>query len=246
MTREAEVTHALVSLSSGAERGDDVPSMLAELAADCVRLLDVASSVLLMVDESSVMQVVAASSSRSRYLGAFELECREGPSLDCFASGTPTSVPDIDLDESRWPRFATGAKLTGFARVHALPMRFNGRVLGVLGLYGATKGPLNPEDLSLGQALADIASVALVHERSFVHHTEYVARLQTAKDSRAIIDQAKSVLMQHGADNWLASFAALRGYARHHNLRIIVLAQAIISGAVAAEEVVSHAMPRAG
>jgi GAF domain-containing protein len=240
-SREASVTKALVSLSSSLDSGHDVVDLLAELVLGCVRLLDVASASLLLADAGCELQVVAASSSHSRYLSAFELGCDEGPSVDCFANGTPTLVPDIDLDELMWPRFTAGARLTGFASVHALPMRFKGSVLGVLGLYGTTRGRLNLDDLSLGQALADIASVALVHERTSAAKTDLTEQLQTALESRMIIDQAKGVLMAHGADNWLHSFHALRRYSRDRNLRVSVVARSIISGDIDADVIVGKA-----
>jgi len=242
-SREREVTDALVSLSS-IGTGFVVADLLDEVAADCVRLLDVASAGLFLADPSGALRLLAASSERTQNLGTFEVECKEGPCTECFVTGRAIQVPDIDLDQDRWPSFTAGARMAGFASVHALPMRLHGTVLGVLGLFGTTKGSLSSNDLSLGQALADIASVALVHERDTAGKTALADQLQSALDGRVSIDRAKDLLMQRGADNRLESFAVLRKYARDHNLRVTGVAASVLSGALGADSLIEYARMR--
>jgi AmiR/NasT family two-component response regulator len=103
---------------------------------------------------------------------------------------------------------------------------------------------LSSNDLSLGQALADIASVALVHERVTASKTALADQLQAALEGRVSIDRAKDLLMQRGAGDRLDSFAVLRKYARDHNLRVTLVAASVLSGAIEADSLIEYARTR--
>lgn len=178
-TREVEVTQTFVSLAGSLANGYDVVELLDGLTAGCARLLDIDSAGLLLADGLGVLHVLAASSDRTRQLEVFQLQREEGPCRDCFHGGAPVSVPDLDQAVHRWPQFVPAAQAAGFASVHALPMRLRDNVLGALGLFGTTVGALNPADLSLGQALADVASVALVQDRAAADRIVVNEQLQT-------------------------------------------------------------------
>lgn len=239
--RESEVTQAFVSLASSLANGYDVVDLLSGLTSDCARLLDVASAGLLLADGLGVLHVLAASSERTRLLEVFQLQRAEGPCRDCFLSGAPVSVPDLDDEAHRWPQFVPAAKAAGFASVHALPMRLRDDVLGTLGLFGSKPGALNTEDLALGQALADVASVALVQDKAAADRTAINEQLQTALASRVVLEQAKGVLAQQGGLEMTEVFAVLRRYARDHNLRLTDVAQAVVSRALPAKQLLEHA-----
>ncbi len=164
--REHAVLQSFVSLASSLTKGYDVIELLSELTEDCARLLDVASAGLLLADGNGVLRVMAASSDEARALEVIQLQRAQGPCLDCYRGGSAVSVADLEQARQRWPQFVTAAHAAGFASVHALPMRLQDNVLGTLGLFGAEVGSLNDEDQELGQALADVASVALVQDRA--------------------------------------------------------------------------------
>jgi GAF domain-containing protein len=140
-------------------------------------------------------------------------------------------VPVADLAEAgdRWPQFVPAAQAAGFASVHALPMRLRANTLGAMGLFGDTPGPLSEEDLTLAQALADVASVALVQDRAVNDRAAVVEQLQLALNSRVVLEQAKGVVAHIGDLDPGQAFAALRRYARNHNQRLTAVAQAVVS-----------------
>jgi len=240
-TREAEVSRAFVTLASSLANGYDVVDLLDELTADCARLLDVASAGLLLADGRGVLHVMAASSERTRQLEVLQLQRAEGPCLDCFRDGAPVSVADLEEEKDRWPQFVPAARAAGFASVHALPMRLREIVLGTLGLFGNTVGPLNEDDLALGQALADVASVALVQEQAAADTASVNQQLQSALSSRVVLEQAKGVVAQTGDLDMPAAFAVLRGYARSQNLRLTDVAQAVVARTLPAEQLLDAA-----
>ncbi|MDQ1641153.1 MAG: hypothetical protein QOJ90_504 [Actinomycetota bacterium] len=244
VTREREVTEAFVALASSLANGYDVVDLLNSLTADCARLLDVASAGLLLADSGGVLHVMAASSEGTRQLEVVQLQRAEGPCLDCYRTGQAVSVEDLAQAADRWPQFVPAALDAGFVSVHALPMRLRDNVLGALGLFGTIAGPLKPEDLALGQALADVASVALVQDKAATDRTAVNAQLQTALTSRVVLEQAKGILAQRGRLDMSEAFAVLRGYARDHNLRLTDVAQAVVSRALAPQHLIDRAGAR--
>ena len=243
-TREVEVSRAFVALASSLANGYDVVDLLDELTSDCARLLDVKSAGLLLADGRGVLHVLAASSEQTRQLEVFQLQRAEGPCLDCYRGGAPVSVADLDEETDRWPQFVPAARAAGFRSVHALPMRLRDNVLGALGLFGETVGELNEDDLALGQAMADVASVALVQDKAASDRTAVNAQLQTALSSRVVLEQAKGVLAQLGGLDMLTAFAVLRGYARDHGLRLSDIAHAVVARSLPARQLLEHADSR--
>jgi ANTAR domain/GAF domain len=242
--REREVTQAFVSLATSLATGYDVVDLLNTLTSECARLLDVASAGLLLADPHGVLHVLAASTEHTRQLELFQLQRAEGPCLDCYRTGQPVAVADLATAVTRWPQFVAGAKIAGFASVHALPMRLRENTLGVLGLFGARIGALNQEDLTLGQALADVASVALVQDKAASDKTIINEQLQTALTNRVVIEQAKGVLAQRGHLDMAQAFAILRRHARDHNLRLTDVARAVVSRSLSAEQLIDSAQSR--
>lgn len=239
--REQEVADAFVSLASSLANGYDVVDLLNQLTTECVRLLDVPAASLLLADGLGVLHLLAASSERIRLLELFQLQRDEGPCRDCFHSGAPVSVADLDTAAERWPNFVPAAREAGFASVHAVPMRLRDKVLGSLGLFGTEVGDLAPRDLALGQALADVASVALVQEQAAVDGIAVNEQLQQALTSRIVIEQAKGLLAQQGDLDMVTAFAVMRRYARDHNRRLTELAQEVVARTMTADELVRHA-----
>ena len=239
--REAEVAKAFVELASSLANGDDVVDLLSRLTVDCVRLLDVASAGLLLADPLGVLHVMAASSEGTRQLEVLQLQRQEGPCLECFLDGAPVAVADLQQMVLRWPQFVPAARAAGFASVHALPLRLRDNVLGALGLFGTEVGALNADDLRLGQALADVASVALVQDRAATDRAAVNAQLQTALTSRVVLEQAKGVLAQRGGLDMAEAFSVLRRYARDHNVRLTEAAQAVVSRTLPAQLLIEHA-----
>jgi GAF domain-containing protein len=239
--RERSVTEAFVSIVNSLAEGHEVVELYLTLTADCARILDVASAGLLLADRQAVLQVVAASSERTFDLEMFVLMGGQGPCLDCYRTGTAVSVPDLRVDQARWPTFGPVAVQAGFLSVHAVPMRLRETTLGVLALFGTRVGALGEEDLSLAQALAHVASIALVTGRAAEDKSALADQLQAALDSRVVLEQAKGVLAQYGNLPMEQAFAGLRRYSRDHNLRLAELAAALVAREMSPELLLRHA-----
>ncbi len=208
----------------------DVIDFLHVLTDRSVQLLDVSAAGLLLADPRGELRVVAASSEAARLLELFQLQNHEGPCLDCYRTGQPVAAADLAASAQRWPRFAPAAGQAGFAAVQALPMRLREQVIGALNLFRADAGAFAPGAVRIGQALADVATISLLHERSMRMSDTLNEQLQTALNSRVVIEQAKGKLAERLDLDMDQAFSLLRQDARSRNLRLSDLAQAFIDG----------------
>ncbi|MEU8632827.1 GAF and ANTAR domain-containing protein [Amycolatopsis sp. NPDC048633] len=225
--RERQVTKAFVALADTLVDDYDVADLLHTLVRQCVLLLDVAAAGLTLADERGGLQVLASSTEQARLLELFQLDIDEGPCIECFTSSTPVLVADIAAQAERWPRFAAEAAKDGFASVHAVPLRLRRQTIGALNLFGLNPGELSADDVALAQGLADTATIGILHERAIRQGEVLSEQLQTALNSRVIIEQAKGVLAVSGQLSMEAAFAALRDFARRNNRRLSDVARAL-------------------
>jgi GAF domain-containing protein len=207
----------------------DIIDFLHVLTSRSVELLNVSAAGLLLADPRGELRVVAASSEAARLLELFQLQSDQGPCLDCFRSGRPVAATDLSADR-RWPEFADAARQAGFSAVQALPMRLRDQVVGALNLFRGTVGPFDADTVQVGQALADVATISLLHERSMRHRDTLNEQLQTALNSRVVIEQAKGKLAERLGIDVNEAFTLLRDQARNRNQRLSDLARAFVDG----------------
>jgi hypothetical protein len=196
---------------------------------------------LLLADNHGGLNVVAASSEQARLLELFQLESAEGPCLDCYRTGQPVSCPDLSTESNRWPRFVPKALDSGFAAVHALPMRLREEAIGGMNLFTAARGGLDAELLAVGQALTDVATIGLLQERAIRQRDLLTQQLQTTLNNRLTIEQAKGVLAQRGGITIDEASQLLRTYAHSRHQKLVEVADALMRHDPAVDDLVSRA-----
>jgi GAF domain-containing protein len=208
----------------------DVIDFLHLLTDRSVRLLAAAAAGVVLADPRGELRVAAASSEEAGLVELFQLQNDQGPCLDCFRTGRPISAADLTGPDQRWPRFAQAATQAGFRTVEALPMRLRDQVIGALNLFRAEPDPFDTADLRIAQALADVATIGLLHERN-VRRSETVAeQLQAALNSRVMIEQAKGKLAERYGIDMDRAFRMLREYARNTNQHLTDVARDFVTG----------------
>jgi transcriptional regulator with GAF, ATPase, and Fis domain len=227
------LSDAFVELADTLVADFDVIDFLQLLTERSVQLLDASAAGVLLADPRGELRLVAASTEAARVLELFQLQNDQGPCLDCFRGGEPVAAPDLTTARQRWPQFAAAAAQAGFAAVHALPMRLRSQVIGALNLFRASAGSFSREDVRVGQALADVATIGLLQERSARRGETLSEQLQGALNSRVVIEQAKGKLAERLGLDMDQAFTVLRSHARNRNLRLSDLAQAFIDGSPA-------------
>ena len=211
--RETRVLDAVVSLVDSLLVDFDVMDLLTELTERCADLIDVAAAGFLLADPFDQLHLLAATTEQARELELFQLQADQGPCMECYSSGEPVSVADLDAVLERWPKFVPAALDAGFASVHAVPMRAAGNVLGALGLFGTRPGALSDADRLVAQTLAHIACVAILQEHAPTPST-VMPQLRSVLTSRVVVDQAKGFLHEVFDVSVEDAFTLLRQYSR--------------------------------
>ena len=240
MPREALLARTFVELADNLVDDFDVVELLTLLTHRCVEMLDVAAAGLMLVAPEGDLRVVASSSEEMRLVELFELQSQEGPCPDCYRTGEPVVSPDLAVHEVQWPHFVPVALKAGFRSAQALPMRLRGVTIGALNLFRAEVGIFEEPDVDAAQALADVATIAILQHRAAIQAHLVVDQLNHALNSRVMIEQAKGILAQRAGLDMEGAFSWLRGHARNHNLLLVDVAQSIIDGKVVPEPSVAE------
>lgn len=207
----------------------DVIEFLETLTNHTAQVSSAAFAGLLLVNPQGQLHYVASSAESVKLLELFQLQYREGPCLDCFNSGESVVNADLAAADERWPIFAPRAVAAGFRSVHAFPLRHQRKVIGAMNLFSTDTGALEPRDVRIVQSLADIATIALLQERTIRSGEVLTEQLQRALNSRVMIEQAKGALARiHSIDVNLA-FELMRRYARANHHRLVDVAQAVLT-----------------
>lgn len=221
---------AFVELADTLVAEFDIIDFLNTLATRAVKLLDVATCGVVLVDHHDTLSVVAASTEQTRLLELLELQNVEGPSLDCYRTGRPVSCANLAEADARWPQFAPNARDAGFAAVEAVPMRLRSEVIGAMNLFSRTSGEADQDTRDLARALADVATIGILHERAVRRREVLAEQLQNALHSRILIEQAKGVLAERHSISVSDGFKVMQRFSRDNNRRLATVAQAVVDG----------------
>lgn len=227
---DQRVTETFVELADTLVADFDAVEFLHTLTERCVELLDADTAGLLLADERGALRLAAASTGQTQVLELFQLQEDDGPCLECYRTGQVITVGDMTQAGQWWPRFAEAAGELGFAGVHAIPMRLRDQVIGTLNLFRTHPNGLDETSARVGKALVDVATIGLLSERAVRHQEMVTEQLQTALNSRVLIEQVKGILAERHGITAEQAFTALRSYARSHNRRLVDLAGEVIGG----------------
>ncbi|MCD7440555.1 GAF and ANTAR domain-containing protein [Streptomyces lincolnensis] len=230
--RERRLAEIFVEVADSLVEDFDVIDLLQRLSTRCVELLGVSAAGILLADAHGELQVIAASDEHARLLELFALQHDQGPCVECYRSGTARTNIDLTAPEptASWPGFAARARETGYVVTHAIPLRLRSRVVGALNLFQTTARRLGDDDIALAQALADVATITILQQRTLEQSHVENSQLENALTSRILVEQVKGVLAERWNTSVDDAFETFRAYARARHLRLSELATRIITG----------------
>jgi GAF domain-containing protein len=229
--REGPLAQAFVALADTLVDDYDVVEFAQVLVEDCVSLLEVDSAGLLLDDLHGGLQVLATTTEQARMLELLQIQSDAGPCLQAYRTGRQVLVEDLHSDSDRWNEFAIRCTAEGFSAVFAIPLRLRNERIGALNLFRRQPGMLANPDLLVAQALADVATIGILHQRVLTRGALVNSQLQTALNSRIVIEQAKGVLAQRGGLDMEQAFRELRSMARNSNRHLSDTARMVIENA---------------
>ncbi len=235
-TRDEWLARTFVELADTLVADFDLIDFLSLLAERCVELLEVAEVGLALADSRGRLQVLASSTERMRTAELIEVQNGDGPCLECYRTGLPILNKRLDEAGDRWPRFSPVARQSGFVMVHALPLRLRSDVIGALNVFDVAPHEIPRSKVHLTQALADVATIGILQERTVKQRTDLSVQLESALNSRIVIEQAKGVVAERLKVDMEEAFGLLRKHARRQRLQLSVVASNIVGGSLTAAD----------
>lgn len=235
MIKHERLAQVFVELADTLVTDFDVTDFLHMMTDSSAEVMDTQGAGLMLADQRGALRAAAATGDIES-LQFLEVEHDQGPCIDCFGSGLPVVNTEPDAAREHWPLFTVQALDAGFLSIHAFPLRLRDEVIGAVSLYSSRARTLDDVELSVAQALADIATIGLLQERIIRDKTVLTEQLQSALNTRILIEQAKGIVAEQTGLSVVAAFSAIRSFARNDRQTIPRVATAIIDGTLDAAE----------
>jgi GAF domain-containing protein len=229
MAREDRLVETLVTLADTLVDQYDIIDFLQTLAERCVDLVDVSAAGIMLADPQRELRHAACSNEQ---MELFELQVEEGPCFDAYRTQAPVVCDSLEEAARRWPEFTRNADESGFAAFSAVPMRLRDKVVGALNLFSADAHALGEDDIKVVQAMADIATIGILQERSIRDAHAFSTQLELALESRVVIEQAKGIVAERNRISVDDAFDRVRRFARAHNRLLSETARQLIDGSL--------------
>jgi len=227
----ADVRHALNELGKlrfGEMRVEDAMHHIVQTTH---AIFSVDGAGLMLADVDHHLLNAAVSDERMRHLEELQIRHQEGPCIAAFEDKELVRAEDLTTEE-RWPTFSQHAIARGVRAVLASPIPYNQDAVGVVAVLSEDRRPWSAEvELALLAFTALLIASMLLGEQQ----TELAAQLQSALNSRAIIEQAKGVLIgQHGLTAH-GAYAQLRARARAERRKLAIVSAEVVRDAITAD-----------
>jgi GAF domain-containing protein len=165
-------------------------------------LTDLARTVLAEDAEASITMVTDGRATTITYTGQLALDCDErqyetghGPCLHAASTGDMVEISDTQLDP-RWTDYACWAAERGALSSLSVPLPVSDRVSGALNVYSRRAEGFDEDSRAAATEFAPFGAVVLDNMSAYQDARVMVDNLQVALESRAVIDQAKGILME--------------------------------------------------
>ena len=188
-------------------------------------------------EEVSVTLIDGKEAYTAAYTGQLALDLDElqygrgyGPCLDASAAATTLSLPDM-ATEDRWPDWAARALHAGAHSSLSIGLPVHEQVTGALNLYATEPEAFDHDATILGQTFAGYAAVALTNAHLYDAQTNLARQMQAAMQSRAVIEQAKGIIMGSRHCTADEAFAVLTRISQDTNRKLRDVATALVASA---------------
>lgn len=236
LSEQHRITQTFVELADTLVDDYDLIEFAQLLAVRSVELLGITDAGVILATGHGDLQVLASSSELMRFMELIEVQVDDGPCYEAWRDGTVVRSDVLEDDRDRWPKFAPLAIDAGFGSAYGIPMKLRNERVGALNLFAEQPHGLSDDDEHLAQALADIATIGILHARVVQDKVTLAEQLQAALNSRVTIEQAKGIVAAQGGLPVDEAFGLLRAHARNNNRRLTEVAAEVIEQRLTAVE----------
>jgi GAF domain-containing protein len=210
----------------------DIDSVLAQVADVAKRTIPGASEVsVTLVRGGGGAHSAAFTGELALTLDEWQYEHGHGPCLDAAASTATLSVPDMTA-ERRWPDWAHRAIKAGANCSLSIGLPIGESVSGALNVYATERDAFDEDAIILAQTFSGYAAVALANAHLYDAKATLAQHMEAAMESRAVIEQAKGIIMGERRCSPDEAFAILAKVSQDANRKLRDVATALVTRAM--------------
>ena len=207
-----------------------VEDAMHEIVRSTHAIFDVDGAGLMLADADHHLRNVAVSDDRLAHLEELQIQHREGPCIAAFEDKELVGAEDLTR-EARWPLFCAAAVERGVRAVLASPLPYNQDAVGVVAVLSEDQHPWSAEGELALLAFTDLAALLIASMMQGQEQSELAAQLQTALNSRAVIEQAKGVLIGRDGLSAREAYEKLRAQARSERRKLSAVSADVVRNA---------------
>jgi GAF domain-containing protein len=207
-----------------------VEDAMHEIVQTTHTIFDVDGAGLMLADIDHHLRNVAVSDERLAHLEELQIRHHEGPCVAAFEEKQLVGVEDLGADP-RWPTFSAAAVDRGVRAVLASPLPYNQDAVGVVTVLSEKRHPWSAEGELALLAFTDLAALLIASMMQGQQQSELAAQLQTALNTRAVIEQAKGVLIGTQGLSARAAYEQLRAQARSQRRKLAAVSADVVRDA---------------
>jgi GAF domain-containing protein len=193
--RNPDIQKALEQLGSLALHQHSMEALLQ-------RVVDLTKVVMPGHTEASISLLIKDKPTTAVFTGQLALDCDEsqyghgyGPCLHAARTGELTEIADTRT-ETRWPDYSRQAAERGALSSLSTPLPISEGIAGALNVYAREPDAFDETSRSTTTQFVPYAGVAVANIHAYQDARTLADNLQRALESRAVIDQAKGILME--------------------------------------------------
>lgn len=206
---------------------DDLKAALGDICQIAERAVPKAAGVSLTAFVPGGPEAVTASNEWAEQLDEMQFVEHEGPCFDAARTGLLFRVRDVSA-EPRWPSYMPRALAQGALSMVSIPMTAESKTVGALNVYAKQVDAFSTDDVSIAEIIAGHASLASQVSAALFGHRHVAEQLRNAMSSRAVIEQAKGVLMATTGCDSNAAFDLLVRQSQHENRKLRDIAEELV------------------
>ncbi|MEV6828240.1 GAF and ANTAR domain-containing protein [Amycolatopsis sp. NPDC051102] len=202
----------------------------------CVETLEhVDAAILALRNGARSEEVLGASDHWAAKLAELQYTVGEGPGVEAFGSGSPVLVPDLSVEQVRWPGFADAALVVGAAAVFAFPLRYGAIRFGTLELVRRRPGGLTSAERRDAALAAELSTAALLRQTREAEQAghDFAPRPVASFQDVSVATGMLAGQLQITLDD---AFARLRAHAFGRNRSVLDVARDVLERRISLDE----------
>ena len=227
-TQPLDPTDAFARLGRIKLADTDIDNVLKQVADLAQQVIPGAAEVSVTLLRGDDVHTAAFTGDLALILDEWQYEYGHGPCLAAAATGATVSVPDM-VGEQRWPDWSARADRAGARSSLSIGLPVDETVTGALNVYASASGAFDDEAITVAESFAGYAAVALANVHLYDTQATLAQHMQAAMEHRAVIEQAKGIIMGQRRCTADEAFAILRKLSQDTNRKVRDVAAALVA-----------------